>query len=62
MKNVGHWVEVDPKSYHTIDQAMVGLKNGTPENQIAAKRFMNFMASPKSVEILKASGYALPKL
>jgi len=61
MKNVGHWVEVDPKSYHTIDQAMVGLKNGTPENQIAAKIFIKFMSSPKSVEILKASGYALPK-
>lgn len=61
MKNVGHWVEIDPRSHNIIDQAMVGLKNGTPENQIAAKRFMNFMSSPKSVEILKASGYALPK-
>ena len=62
MKNVGKWVEVDPKSHNIIDQAMVGLKNGTPENQIAAKRFMKFMSSPKSVEILKASGYTLPKL
>ncbi len=62
MKNVGKWVEVDPKSYHVIDQAMVGLKNGTPENQIAAKRFLKFIASPTSVAILKANGYALPKL
>ena len=62
MKNVGKWVEVDPKSHNIIDQAMVGLKNGTPENQIAANRFMKFMSSPKSVEILKASGYTLPKL
>ncbi len=60
MKNVGKWVEVDPKSYNTIDQAMVGLKNGTPENQIAAKRFLQFMSSAKTHEILKASGYALP--
>lgn len=61
MKNVGQWVEVDPKSYNTIDQAMVGLKNGTPENQIAAKKFLRFMYSPKAQEILKASGYGLPK-
>ncbi len=62
MKNVGRWVEVDPKSHNIIDQAMVGLKNGTPENQIAAKRFLKFISSPKAVEILRASGYTLPKL
>lgn len=60
MKNVGKWVEVDPKSYNTIDQAMVGLKNGTPENQIAAKKFLRFMSSAKALEILKANGYGLP--
>ena len=60
MKNVGKWVEVDPKSYNTIDQAMVGLKNGTPQNQIAAKKFLRFMSSAKALEILKASGYGLP--
>lgn len=61
MKNVGQWIEIDPKSYNTIDQAMVGLKNGTPENQIAAKKFLRFMSSQKAEEILKANGYALPK-
>ncbi len=61
MKNVGKWVEVDPKSYNTIDQAMVGLKNGSPENQIAAKKFLRYMSSPKAIAILKASGYGLPK-
>lgn len=60
MKNVGKWVEVDPSSYNTIDQAMVGLKNGAPEDQIAAKKFLRFMTSPKAREILKASGYGLP--
>ncbi|MFZ2969202.1 MAG: molybdate ABC transporter substrate-binding protein [Sulfuricurvum sp.] len=60
MKNVGKWVEVDPSSYNTIDQAMVGLKNGAPEDQIAAKKFLRFMTSPKAREILKASGYDLP--
>ncbi|MFA6145499.1 MAG: molybdate ABC transporter substrate-binding protein [Sulfurimonas sp.] len=60
MKNVGKWVEVDPKAYNTIDQAMVGLKNGTPENQIAAKKFLRFMSSSAAQTILKASGYKLP--
>jgi molybdate transport system substrate-binding protein len=60
MKNVGQWTEVDPKSYNTIDQAMVGLKNGTPENQIGAKKFIRFMSSTKALEILKARGYGLP--
>ena len=61
MKNVGKWVEIDPKSYNTIDQAMVGLKNGSPENQIAAIQFLRFMSSPKAIDILKSSGYGLPK-
>jgi len=61
MKNVGKWVEVDPKSYNTIDQAMVGLKNTSPENQIAAKKFLRFMSSAKAQSILKESGYGLPK-
>ncbi|MFY9143017.1 molybdate ABC transporter substrate-binding protein [Sulfuricurvum sp.] len=61
MKNVGQWVEIDPKTYNTIDQAMVGLKNGSPENQIAAKKFLKFMGSAKAREILKAGGYGLPK-
>jgi len=61
MKNIGKWVEVDPKSYNTIDQAMVGLKNGSPDNQIAAKKFLRFMTSAKAQAILKESGYGLPK-
>jgi molybdate transport system substrate-binding protein len=60
MKNVGKWVEVDPKSYNKIEQAMIGLKNGSPENQIAAKKFLRFIDSPQAQEILKANGYGLP--
>lgn len=60
MKNVGKWIEIDPKAYNTIDQAMVGLKNGSPENQIAAKKFIRFMTSTKAQAILKANGYGLP--
>jgi molybdate transport system substrate-binding protein len=61
MKNVGKWVEVDDKAYNTIDQAMVGLKNGSPENQIAAKKFLRYMGSPKAITILIANGYGIPK-
>ncbi len=60
MKNVGKWVEIDDKAYNNIDQAMVGLKNGSPENQIAAKKFLRYMSSPKAISILKANGYSLP--
>jgi molybdate transport system substrate-binding protein len=60
MKNVGKWVEIDPKSYNTIDQAMVGLKNGSPENQIAAIKFLRYMSTPKAIAVLKANGYRVP--
>lgn len=60
MKNTGKWAEIEEKSYNTIDQAMVGLKNGTPENQIAAKKFIRFMTTPKAQTILKQNGYKLP--
>jgi molybdate transport system substrate-binding protein len=60
MKNVGKWVEVDDKAYNTIDQAMAGLKNGSPDNQIAAKKFLRFMGSQKAIAILKANGYGIP--
>lgn len=60
MKNVGTWVDVDPKAYNTIDQAMVALKNAAPENQIAAKKFLDFMGSPQAKAILKANGYLTP--
>lgn len=60
MKNVGSWTDIDPKAYNMIDQVMVGLKNATPENQIAAKKFLKFMRSPAAQAILKANGYVLP--
>ena len=60
MKNIGKWFEIDPKAYNTIDQAMVGLKNSSSENQIAAKKFLKFMTSTKAQKILKANGYQIP--
>ena len=61
MKTVGKWVDIDPKAYKPIDQAMVILKNTLPENITAAKRFADFMSSPIAQSILKRNGYIVPK-
>jgi len=60
MKNVGQWVDLDPKSYNLIDQAMVGLKSNSSENQMASKHFLRFMASDKARQILSTYGYRIP--
>lgn len=60
MKNIGRWIEINPKSYHVIDQAMVGLKSGSTDNQIATQKFLRFMSSNKARSILKTNGYILP--
>jgi ABC-type molybdate transport system substrate-binding protein len=59
MNKVGKWVDIDPKAYKLIDQAMVIHKNTSPENQTAAKRFFDFMSSPIAQSILKRNGYQL---
>lgn len=59
MNKIGKWVDIDPKAYKPIDQAMVILKNTLPENQTAAKRFFGFMSSPIAQSILKRNGYQL---
>lgn len=61
MKTVGKWVDIDPKAYKPIDQSMVILKNTSPENHTAAKRFFDFMSSPTAQSILKRNGYIVPK-
>jgi molybdate transport system substrate-binding protein len=61
MKTVGKWVDINPKAYKPIDQAMVILKNTLPENITAAKRFVDFISSPIAQSILKRNGYIVPK-
>lgn len=61
MKRVGKWVDIDPKAYKPIDQGMVMLKSNSTDNQAAAKRFFDFMSSPKAQSILKKNGYIVPK-
>lgn len=61
MSKIGRWVDIDTKAYKPIDQAMVILKNTSPENQTAAKRFFDFMSAPIAQSILKRNGYLLPR-
>jgi molybdate transport system substrate-binding protein len=61
MRKVGNWVDINPKAYKPIDQGMVMLKSNSADNQAAAKRFFDFMSSPKAQSILKRNGYIVPK-
>ncbi len=59
MKDKGTWVEVDPKAYEPIAQAVVLLKHSKQENA-AAKKFYEFLFSPTAKDIFKKYGYTLP--
>ena len=61
MSKIGKWVDINPKAYKPIDQAMVILKSNSTDNQAASKRFFDFMSSPKAESILKRNGYLLPR-
>jgi molybdate transport system substrate-binding protein len=61
MRNIGKWVDINPKAYKPIDQGMVMLKSNSADNQTAAKRFFDFMSSPIAQSILKRNGYIVPK-
>lgn len=61
MSKIGKWVDINPKAYKPIDQGMVMLKSNSADNQAAAKRFYDFMISPKAQSILKRNGYIVPK-
>ncbi|MEI7999214.1 MAG: molybdate ABC transporter substrate-binding protein [Candidatus Omnitrophota bacterium] len=59
MKGKGRWVDVDPKAYSPIAQAVVILKFAK-HNELAAQKFYDFLFSPEAQEIFKKYGYALP--
>ncbi len=61
MSKIGKWIDINPKAYKPIDQAMVMLKSNSAHNQAAAKRFFDFMSSPIAQSILKRNGYIVPK-
>ncbi len=60
MQGRGKWLEVPKDSYRPIDQGIVILKHGAETNADSAKRFMEFMTSPKARTILEKFGYILP--
>jgi len=59
MKDKGKWVEVDPKAYKPIAQAVVILKYAK-HNEQAAQKFYDFLFSAQAQGIFKKYGYTLP--
>lgn len=60
MQGRGKWIEVPRESYQPIAQGIVMLRHGAAANAAAAKKFMEFMASPRARSILEKYGYILP--
>lgn len=59
MKNKGSWMDVDPKSYHPIQQAAVLLKYGKLMNEDASVKFYNYLYSKAAKNIFKKYGYLM---
>lgn len=60
MQGRGNWIEVPRGSYQPIEQGIVLLKHGSETNAVAARQFMEFMASARARSILQKFGYILP--
>lgn len=60
LQGKGKWVEIPKESYDPIAQGVVLLKHGAETNAVAAKRFMDFLASSKARSILEKYGYLMP--
>ncbi len=60
MKNRGHWIALDRKTYQPIEQGVVILKN---ENQSIkdVQQFYDFLFSKEATEILEEFGYLMTK-
>ena len=52
-----NWIEIDPKLYTPIKQAVVILKDSKE-----AKAFYNFLLSEDAKKIFKDYGYQLPRV
>jgi molybdate transport system substrate-binding protein len=59
MKNKGYWMDVDAKSYHSIQQAAVLLKHGNTVNEDASAKFYNYLYSRAAKNIFKKYGYLI---
>ncbi len=60
MAGKGKWVEVQRGSYEPIAQAVVVLKHGAESQPDAARKFVDFLFTPKARAIFKKYGYLLP--
>lgn len=60
MAGKGKWVEVPKGSYEPIAQAVVVLKHGAETQPEAARKFVEFMFTPKVRAIFEKYGYLLP--
>ena len=60
MQGRGKWIELPRDSYLPIEQGIVMLKHGNETNPLAARKFMEFMASANARAILEKFGYILP--
>ena len=60
MAGKGKWVEVPRDSYDPIAQAVVVLKHGAETQPEAARKFVDFLYTPKARAIFEKYGYRLP--
>lgn len=60
MKNVGQWIEIPSIAYQPIAQGVVITKYGAKNNKDGAKKFYDFLFSPKAAHIFKKYGYTIP--
>ncbi|WP_432721240.1 molybdate ABC transporter substrate-binding protein [Jeongeupia wiesaeckerbachi] len=60
MQGKGRWLEIPPTAYEPIAQRAALLKYSNDHDTADAKRFYQFLFSPKAQEIFKQAGYKLP--
>jgi molybdate transport system substrate-binding protein len=60
MAGKGKWVEVPKDSYQPIAQGVVVLKHGAETQSPSARKFVDFLFTPKARAIFEKYGYVLP--
>ena len=60
MVGKGKWVAIPKDSYQPIAQAVVVLKHGAETQSETARKFVDFLFSPKARAIFEKYGYVLP--
>lgn len=60
MAGKGKWVDVSKGSYEPIAQGVVVLKHGAETQSESARKFVDFLFTPKARAIFEKYGYVLP--